>query len=52
MVLEKWKSKNSKFYNIAINTWTVRDPYKRKIAMEYNLNYLEIWSLKNIEDIL
>lgn len=52
MVLEKWKSKNSKFYNIAINTWTVRDPYKRKIAIDHNLNYLEIWSLKNIEDIL
>lgn len=52
MVLEKWKSKNSKFYNMAINTWTVRDPYKRKIAMKHNLNYLEIWSLKNIEDIL
>ena len=46
--LEYWKSKNTKYYNNAIQTWTIRDPQKRKIAKENNLNYLEIWNLNQI----
>lgn len=46
--LELWKSKNTKFYNNAIETWTVRDVKKRNIAKENNLNYLEIFD-KNEE---
>ena len=44
LVLEKWKSKNTKYYYIAINTWTVRDVLKREIAKKNNLNYLEVFS--------
>ena len=40
----KWKSKKSKYYNKAINDWTVRDVIKRQIAKENGLNYLEIFS--------
>ena len=48
-ILEKWKSKNSKYYNNAINTWTKRDVAKRKVAKQNNLNYIELW---NIEEVL
>jgi hypothetical protein len=44
------KSKNTKYYNVAIEVWTKRDVVKRSIAKENNLNYLEIFS-NNIYDI-
>lgn len=37
------QEKDTKFYNNAIHTWTVRDPLKRKTAEENNLNYLVFW---------
>lgn len=57
-IVEKWKSKKSKYYNKAINDWTVRDVIKRQIAKENGLNYLEIFSddieivIKTFEDYL
>lgn len=43
--LQDWidKSKQSKFYEVAINTWTVRDVEKRKCAEENKLNYKTIY---------
>ena len=40
--LNQWteKSKNSKFYKNAIETWTVRDINKLNIALDNNLNYI------------
>lgn len=38
------KAKISSWYERIINTWTYRDPLKRKIAKENNLNYLEFFS--------
>ena len=46
LLLEQWKSKNTKFYDIAINTWPVRDVLKRETAIKNNLNYIEIFSNK------
>ena len=43
-VIEKWKAKNTKYFNNAINTWTVRDVNKRNTAIQNNLNYIEIFS--------
>lgn len=39
--LAKWqeKAKTSKFYQTAINVWTLRDPMKLKTAKDNNLNY-------------
>ena len=57
-IVEKWKSKKSKYYNKAINDWTVRDVIKRQIAKENGLNYIEIFSndieivIKTFEDYL
>lgn len=43
--LELWKSKNTKYYDKAIETWTVRDVNKRNIAKINNLNLIEIFSI-------
>ena len=44
LLLEQWKKKNTKFYDIAINTWTVRDVLKRETAKKNNLNYIEVFT--------
>lgn len=43
--LNEWKekAKTSKFYENAIETWTVRDVKKQKVAKENNLNYKVIY---------
>lgn len=49
--VELWKSKNTKYYDNAIQTWTVRDVKKRETAKANNLNYLEIFSI-NIKECI
>ena len=41
--LEKWRSKNTKFYDNAINTWTVRDVQKIETAKKNKIKYLVLW---------
>ena len=45
--LNEWSEKSikSKFYKNAIETWTIRDPLKRKTAKENNLNWIEFFTL-------
>lgn len=38
-----WKSKDSKFYDIALMVWTVKDVEKRNLAKEKKLNYIELF---------
>ena len=49
--LNKWKSKNTKFYQNAVSVWTIRDPLKRKTALENNLNYIEVFDSKNFKEL-
>lgn len=42
--LNEWKSKNTKYYDNAIYTWTILDVKKQYIAKQNNLNYLVIYS--------
>lgn len=51
-VLRKWakKAKISKYYAKAIEVWTIRDPLKRKVAKENNLNWLEFFTMKEFEN--
>lgn len=49
--VQLWKSKNTKFYENAIDTWTIRDVQKRECAKRNGLNYLEIFS-NDINDAL
>lgn len=43
-ILHKWISKNTEYYNRAIEVWTKRDVEKRQIAQKNNLNFVEIFS--------
>ena len=45
------KSKNTKFYDNAIDVWTIRDPLKRSWAKDHKLNWVEVFST-NLDDIL
>ena len=51
--LNDWqeKAKTSEFYKNAVKIWTINDPLKRKIALENNLNYMEVFDSKNFSEI-
>ena len=49
--LEKWKQKNTKFFDSAIQVWTITDPEKRKTAKQNKLNYLEVFT-NNINELI
>lgn len=51
-ILEKWKNKGTKYYCNAIKTWTYTDKLKREYAYKNNLNYIEFWSLKDVEKFI
>lgn len=46
--LELWKSKNSKYYNNAIKTWTIRDLKKKQYGEK--LNYIVFWNIQDFND--
>ena len=52
LIVEEWKNKNTKFYNNAINTWTIRDVKKRNIAKENKLNYLVFYNINELKEWL
>lgn len=43
-IIQYWKSKHNKYYNKAIYCWTIKDPLKRKIAKENNINFIEFFT--------
>ena len=49
--LNYWQEKNTKFYQSAIKTWTIRDVNKRNIAKQNKLNYIEVWKIEDIYKI-
>lgn len=52
VILNQWKEKveaGHNYYQSAINTWTITDPKKRKIAFENKLNFIEIFSFSENE---
>lgn len=49
-LVEKWKLKNTKYYNNAIATWTIRDIAKYNIAKENNLKYLVFYFEKDFNN--
>lgn len=51
--LKVWKSKKSqKLYETAINVWTKSDLIKRKTAKKNKLNYIVLWTLKDIDNYI
>ena len=60
-ILKFWKFKNDTFiekgqkrnkYDRAIKVWTIKDPLKRETAKRNNLNYIEIFDINDIENVL
>jgi len=51
-ILDKWKNKNTDYYNAAINTWTKRDLLKKKTAIKNKINYLVFWTEKEINNLI
>ncbi len=51
--LNEWqqKAQTSQFYRNAIDVWTVRDPLKRKIAIQNKLNYIEVFDSEFFSEI-
>lgn len=47
-LLEKWRSKNTKYYDSAVKVWTERDPLKLKTLIDNKLNYLVIYPEGNL----
>lgn len=52
-ILKEWnnKAKTSKYVSNAINTWTVRDVEKLKIAKENKLNYICIYNKEELYEV-
>ena len=50
--LKKWQSKETQYYQNAIETWTIRDVSKAKVAYESNLHYLVFWKLQELKSWL
>ena len=48
--LKLWKSKNTKYYDNAIKTWTVRDVAKRRYAIENKLSYVVFWTFEEAKE--
>jgi len=46
--LKKWRDKGTKYYGIAIKTWTERDVKKRQYAANNGLNYVVFWTLDDV----
>ena len=51
-IVNRWKekAKSSKFYENAIETWVIRDPKKRHIAIENNLHWIEFFTFDEFMD--
>ena len=54
-IVNEWKSRSTShktnFYDVAIKTWTIRDPLKRKTALKNNLNYIEVFDSKTFKEL-
>lgn len=48
-LLNKWKSKDTKYYRNAIKVWTINDILKYKTAKQNKLNYKVFWNLNEVE---
>ena len=61
-MLEYWRYKDKKlgsttkrsrnYYTYAIKVWTITDPLKRRIAKQNNLNWLEFFTIEEVESFL
>lgn len=50
-ILNNWKNKNTRYYDIAIKVWTKTDPEKYEIAQKHKLNWVSVYSM-DINEII
>ena len=50
--LQARKEKDTKFYQVAVDVWTRRDPNKMKIALDNNLRFKVFWTIDDVNDWL
>lgn len=50
--MEEQINLGKKFYASVLDVWTIRDPLKLKTAQDNNLNYITLYSKKDIDDFL
>lgn len=48
-IVNKWKEKNTAYYNNAIRVWTINDVNKRNIARNNNLKWIEFFNISEFE---
>lgn len=54
MILHKWEQSvatGKRFYQAAIEIWTMRDVQKHRVALDHKLNYLVFWK-NNLSDFM
>lgn len=53
-ILDEWKKKavHSEFYKNAIETWTIRDIEKYNCSLKNNLNYLSIYDINKLYEVI
>lgn len=52
LVLEKWRAKHTKYFDIAIKVWTQIDPLKQQYAEKNNLNLLKFYTYEKFSEWL
>lgn len=50
--VERFKNKNSSYYDNAIYIWTIKDIEKRNCAVQNNLNYVVLWNKQQINQFI
>ena len=51
VLVQKWRDKHTRYYDAAIETWTIRDVKKRNIAKKNNLRYIELFPQQGKPDL-
>lgn len=46
--LKKWRDGGTKYYDIAIRTWTERDLKKRQCTIDNDLRYMVFWTIDDV----
>lgn len=52
LIIQKWKDKHTKYYDLAVYVWTDLDVRKYITAQKYNLNYKVFWNLDEVIDYI
>ena len=48
-LLANWKNKNTPYYNVAVQVWSIRDVLKLQTAKDNNLNYLVFYNQQEVD---